>query len=195
MLLRSLSILALNRCVNTRWVCICFFYFSPILYRIFCMKSDILFVTIKEISMTQREELEKMQEILRDKIENTIPDYSTNGKCSRCGRCCSNLLSMTIEDVHRIRDYLRMHNVVPAPPARPNKFRNIPFDSCPFCDLSRKETACMIYEARPTICRKFLCNADVLAKQYDINGDLVPDSIGQVDCRKTFFGIGVGKTK
>lgn len=33
--------------------------------------------------MTQREELEKMQEILRDKIENTIPDYSTNGKCSR----------------------------------------------------------------------------------------------------------------
>ena len=26
--------------------------------------------------MTQREELEKMQEILRDKIENTIPDYS-----------------------------------------------------------------------------------------------------------------------
>lgn len=53
----------------------------------------------------------------------------------------------------------------------------------------------MIYEARPTICRKFLCNADVLAKQYDINGDLVPDSIGQVDCRKTFFGIGVGKTK
>ena len=69
--------------------------------------------------MTQREELEKMQEILRDKIEVTIPDYSTNGKCSRCGRCCSNLLSMTIEDVHRIRDYLRMHNVVPAPPARP----------------------------------------------------------------------------
>lgn len=60
------------------------------------MKSDILFVTIKEISMTQREELEKMQEILRDKIENTIPDYSTNGKCSRCGRCCSNLLSMTM---------------------------------------------------------------------------------------------------
>ena len=96
MLLRSLSILALNRCVNTRWVCICFFYFSPVFYRIFCMKSDILFVTIKEISMTQREELEKMQEILRDKIENTIPDYSTNGKCSRCGRCCSNLLSMTM---------------------------------------------------------------------------------------------------
>lgn len=46
--------------------------------------------------MTQREELERMQEILRDKIENTIPDYSTNGKCSRCGRCCSNLLSMTM---------------------------------------------------------------------------------------------------
>ena len=36
--------------------------------------------------MTQREELEKMQEILRDKIENTIPDYSADGECSRCGR-------------------------------------------------------------------------------------------------------------
>ena len=195
MLLRSLSILALNRCVNTRWVCICFFYFSPDFYRIFCMKSDILFVTIKEISMTQREELEKMQEILRDKIENTIPDYSTNGKCSRCGRCCSNLLSMTLEDVHRIRDYLQTHSITPAPLTRPDKFRSIPFDSCPFCDLSGKKATCMIYEARPAICRKFLCNADVLAKRYDINGDLVPDSIGQVDCRKTFFGIGIDKAK
>ena len=140
--------------------------------------------------MTQREELEKMQEILRDKIENTIPDYSTNGECSRCGRCCSNLLSMTLEDVRRIKSYLQIYKVIPAPPARPDRF-----DSCPFCDLSEKEATCMIYEARPAICRKFLCNADVLARQYDINGDLVPDSIGQVDCRKTFFGIGIDKAK
>ena len=45
------------------------------------MKSDILFVTIKEISMTQREELEKMQEILRDKIEVTIPDFQQKENC------------------------------------------------------------------------------------------------------------------
>ena len=145
--------------------------------------------------MTQREELEKMQEILRDKIENAIPDYSTNGECSRCGRCCSNLLSMTLEDVRRIRSYLQMYQVIPAPLARPDKFRSIPFDSCPFCDFSGKKATCMIYEARPAICRKFLCNADVLAERYDINGDLVPNSIGQVDCRKTFFGIGVDKAK
>lgn len=145
--------------------------------------------------MTQREELEKMQKILRDKIENTILDYSTGGECSRCGRCCSNLLSMTLEDVHRIRDYLQTHSIIPAPPARPDRFRDIPFDSCPFCNLSEKEATCMIYNARPAICRKFLCNADILAKQYDINGDLVPDSIGQVDCRKTFFGIGIDETK
>lgn len=145
--------------------------------------------------MTQREELEKMQEILRDKIENTIPDYSTNGECSRCGRCCSNLLSMTLKDVRRIRSYLQMHKAIPASPARPDKFRSIPFDSCPFCDLSGKKATCMIYEARPAICRKFLCNADVLAERYDINGDLVPNSIGQVDCRKTFFGIGIDKAK
>ena len=145
--------------------------------------------------MTQREELEKMQKILRDKIENTILDYSTGGECSRCGRCCSNLLSMTLEDVHRIRDYLQTHSIIPAAPARPDRFRDIPFDSCPFCNLSEKEATCMIYNARPAICRKFLCNADILAKQYDINGDLVPDSIGQVDCRKTFFGIGIDETK
>lgn len=145
--------------------------------------------------MTQKEELEKMQEILRDKIENIIPDYSINGECSRCGRCCSNLLSMTLKDVRRIRSYLQMHKVIPASPARPDKFRSIPFDSCPFCDLSGKKATCMIYEARPAICRKFLCNADVLAERYDINGDLVPNSIGQVDCRKTFFGIGIDKAK
>lgn len=139
--------------------------------------------------MTENEELQKMRDILIDKITSTIRDNSNDGVCSRCGQCCSNLLPMNLKDVERIQNYLKTHKIKPAPEERPeHRYYRMNVDPCPFCDLSTGIATCMIFEVAPNICKKFICHAESLASRYDINGNIIQDEIGQVDCRKTFFG-------
>ena len=139
--------------------------------------------------MNQKEEMEIMKKLLVVQIRNNIRDNSDDGICSRCGQCGSNLLPMNMEDVDRIRQYLKTHDISPAPKERPaTLYYRVDFDPCPFCDFTGGFATCKIFEVAPTICKKFICKAELLAEQYDINGDIVQDKIGQVDCRKTFFG-------
>lgn len=138
--------------------------------------------------MTKNEELQKMRDILCDRIRDTIRDNSVNGVCSRCGQCCSNLLPMNLKDVERIRKYLQSHPIAPAPKERPeHRYYKITVEPCPFCDLSSGTATCMIFEVAPDICKKFICHAELLSLQYDLNGNIIENEIGQVDCRKTFF--------
>lgn len=113
-----------------------------------------------------------------------VPDNTCNGECSMCGKCCGNGLGVNMEDIQRIDRYLKTHNVAPTEVRLLRGIDNIEVESCPFLGEDNK---CKIYDARPTICRKFICNAEKMFEQYDENGELVKDEIGQVDIRKTFF--------
>lgn len=72
-----------------------------------------------------------------------------NGNCKGCGECCSNFLPLSIMDVVRLRGYLSSHKVEARKQAGD-------FDCmCPFLSEKRE---CMVYEARPEICRIYRCD-------------------------------------
>ena len=83
-----------------------------------------------------------------------MTDYTKDGKCSRCGGCCGDILPMETNELRTIRRYVRKHHIKPVE----NKVPMLKplFDlSCPFRDNTKKE--CLIYEVRPCICRQFIC--------------------------------------
>lgn len=79
-------------------------------------------------------------------------DSTTNGKCSGCGSCCSNILPLTMEEVRQIKAYIKQHNIKEQ---RNNVLMGVDM-SCPFRDERNKK--CLIYSIRPAICREFMCN-------------------------------------
>lgn len=118
-----------------------------------------------------------------EEFQAHITDNTCNGECSICGKCCGNGLGLNMEDIQRLESYLNTHNIQPTEPRLLIGIDNIPVESCPFLGEDNK---CKVYEARPTICRKFICHAETMYDRYDENGELVPEEIGQVDIRKTF---------
>lgn len=107
-----------------------------------------------------------------------IKDLSVNGKCSKCGECCSNYLPMNKKDIQRLRKYIEKNNIQPVThnPV-PSIFK---VDGmCPF--LSNKSTnRCLVYEARPQVCRDFNCH-NIIIEECD-------DSYDIVDVREEFYG-------
>lgn len=83
------------------------------------------------------------------KSEKTVTDYTVGGKCSECGACCSDLLPLTKSDIKRVRQYMKRHHVTLTPPRADVDL------TCPFLS---EDKHCKVYEARPTICRIFMCN-------------------------------------
>lgn len=50
---------------------------------------------------------EKMQKDL----SNGTYDFTDNGKCTQCGKCCSNLLPMTEKEIEVIRKYIKRYHI------------------------------------------------------------------------------------
>lgn len=81
-----------------------------------------------------------------------VKNFTVDGKCSNCGKCCSNMLPLSKYEIQRIKNYIKdkgikeqRHNVV------------VGVDmTCPFRDEANKK--CLIYDIRPDICRQFMCN-------------------------------------
>ena len=91
-------------------------------------------------------------------------DSTTNGKCSGCGSCCSNILPLTMEEVRQIKAYIKQHNIKEQ---RNNVLMGVDM-SCPFRDERNKK--CLIYSIRPAICREFMCNYtqnDIKSAEFD----------------------------
>ena len=81
-----------------------------------------------------------------------VTDFTTNGRCSGCGQCCSSVLPLSRREVERIHAYCRTHKVK-------EQHRHGPQGidlSCPFRDEAGRR--CLIYAVRPDICREFQCN-------------------------------------
>ncbi len=69
--------------------------------------------------------------------------------CRGCGECCGRYLPLTVADKIRLEGYVRTHGIKPHP-ERPGL---VDF-TCPYLSEGRE---CMVYEARPEICRRYSC--------------------------------------
>ena len=96
--------------------------------------------------MTEAQIVELAMEFCR-KEQRNIKDFTKKGRCSKCGECCSNLLPLAKSEVERIITYAREHKITVSKPKN---------GSCLFLN---KDKRCLIYEARPLICRLFKCSA------------------------------------
>lgn len=108
---------------------------------------------------------------LLDQQINNLNIYSCNGICSKCGNCCTNFLPVTKKEVSKIKKYVKENNIQP----ENRKLGNSIIMQCPFLNQTTKE--CNIYEARPFVCRNFLCShkdwqkrRDLYMKRADFNG-------------------------
>lgn len=81
-----------------------------------------------------------------------VTDFTVGGKCSNCGKCCSNLLPLSNQEVKRIKAYIKKHGIK----EQRHNVANAVDMTCPFRDEANKK--CLIYSIRPAICRQFMCN-------------------------------------
>lgn len=80
-------------------------------------------------------------------------DNTCNGKCSKCGECCGNVLPIDQEDADKIQDYVVKHKIFPQRHLLIMKQKW----QCPYY-TGNKEKGCAIYVARPKICKIYQCN-------------------------------------
>lgn len=103
--------------------------------------------------------------------ENSYPE------CERCGACCRvNVLAMTHEEVARVRDYIVEHRIRPIDRGKQG------------CCLQRASgDGCMVWEARPQVCRLHNCHVsriEILRRNPSIH---VPENIPLVDLHECFI--------
>ena len=97
-------------------------------------------------------------------------DLTCNGKCTKCGECCGNILPIDQEDADRIIDYVIKHQIFPQ--------RQILFMcqklQCPYF-TGKKDGGCSIYEARPKICRYYQCNIKAISmEEFKTMSEVIP---------------------
>lgn len=94
-------------------------------------------------------------------MEDNLYNYTIDGKCSKCGNCCSDILPLSDDEIRRIRKYVRQNGIRESKHLIP--VANPVLDmTCPFRDNGKK--ICTIYDVRPEICRQFICNNEQRAK-------------------------------
>ena len=89
-----------------------------------------------------------------------VHDKCVDGKCIGCGECCGSLLPLSDREIQTIKRYIKKRGI------KLKKYiiiceKNSCFNLgsiCPFLDISKEKDKCLIYEARPDICRAFQCN-------------------------------------
>lgn len=122
---------------------------------------------------------EKMQE----QFSNGTYDLTDNGKCTQCGKCCSNLLPMTQKEIEVIRRYIKRYHIKEYKHLIPLSQPVIDM-TCPFLNDDKPTEKCMIYEVRPQICRNFICRPSIRPK-LDLEYAL---RARPVNVREEFFG-------
>lgn len=81
-----------------------------------------------------------------------VTDFTIEGKCSNCGKCCSNALPLSAGEIKIIKNYIKKHNIKEQ---RHNYMVGADM-TCPFRDEVNK--MCLIYRVRPQICKQFMCS-------------------------------------
>ena len=127
-----------------------------------------------------------LEKLLQD-MEHGVYDFTKDGKCSQCGACCSNMLWLSEKEISRIKRYIKKHNIKEQKHVVPAVLVEQPeFDlTCPFLNMNKKNEKCVIYDARPAICRFFICNDPNGTKNHP---ELYEEEHVLVSMRETFFG-------
>ena len=108
-----------------------------------------------------------------------ITNYTNNNKCSNFGKCCIAILPMNQQEINRIKHYVKKHGIKEQ---RHNAMMKYDL-TCPFRDEANK--FCMIYDVRPEICRKFICNQS-MEKVY-LNRQMIYKGRSDVFMRSEFY--------
>lgn len=88
---------------------------------------------------------------MKVKLHESI-DMTCNGKCSKCGECCSNLLPLTKQEIKHLKEIVKKRHLKP----HYHILMNVQYDmTCPFLTDDHK---CSIYDDRPYICKLFKCD-------------------------------------
>lgn len=96
------------------------------------------------------------QTMLKEFNDGTY-DLTCDGKCTGCGECCSNVLSLTTKEIKEIKRYVAKHHIQQV--KHTNVIATKALDmTCPFLDISKSKDKCLIYPVRPKICRDFICD-------------------------------------
>ena len=51
-----------------------------------------------------------VEQMLKEFSDGTY-DLTSNGKCTQCGACCSNVLPMTEDEISVIHRYIKKHHI------------------------------------------------------------------------------------
>lgn len=128
-----------------------------------------------------------LNEVLNKDITEAPINYTDcNGKCSGCGNCCPNILSVSEKEIQVIRKYIKKHHIKPHVLRLPLAHDCMDV-TCPFLNLDKKTDRCMIYPVRPYICRIFQCNKDLSPQAIMDDKELTTVYREKIDMRKTFF--------
>ena len=122
-------------------------------------------------------------ESVKKGMDDNIYNFTVNGKCSQCGKCCSDLLPMSEKEIREIRRFINKNSITECKHLLPTA--NPCMDmTCPFLDTDKKSEKCRIYPVRPAICRQFICDSEKRAKH---NRELLRQTRRIVDVRSEFF--------
>ena len=122
-------------------------------------------------------------ESVKKGMDDNIYNFTVNGKCSQCGKCCSDLLPMSEKEIREIRRFIKKNGITECKHLLPTE--NPCMDmTCPFLDTDKKSEKCRIYPVRPAICRQFICDSEKRAKH---NRELLKQTRRIVDVRREFF--------
>jgi len=82
-------------------------------------------------------------------------DYTVNGVCSNCNKCCMEYVAINKREIKEIKEYIKKNNVGKINHYdKAGRFRKI----CPFRDDENEK--CTIYPVRPLLCRIWMCDID-----------------------------------
>lgn len=103
-------------------------------------------------------------------------NFTENGKCARCGGCCSSILPLSESDMKHLRKFAAKKNITPKLPDGDD----VIYLHCPFLAddiMMPGKKRCLCYEVRPAICKIFNCsnsNKDTVALWLEKYPDKAP---------------------
>lgn len=105
-------------------------------------------------------------------------DLTKNGKCSKCGNCCSNFIPLTPSELKELQELTKTDIEVQLK----TDDRGRVYMLCPFLLMTpdSNETRCSIYDKRPSICRIFKCDGKLDVKYYKHEPYIITDLMKDV---------------
>lgn len=127
------------------------------------------------------------QEINQNFIQNSYQktnemDFTNNGECSRCGKCCQAILTISDKEIQKIKSYIGKRKIKPI---NHHSLMSTEFvDVCPFLDENNN---CLIYPVRPEVCRKFICSEFRMSKKFFNHMDKKIVNMYQVFLKDSYY--------